>query len=81
MILIEVKYFVHQNSRKCIIHIVYIKFMLIIEVYISNRGFNNEISSGLCFLQKGIPKKECITILEDVDKTEVYLFLKIQKYI
>lgn len=52
--------------------------MLIIEVYISNRGFNNEISSGLCFLQKGIPKKECITILEDV---EVYLFLKIQKYI
>lgn len=55
--------------------------MLIIEVCISNRGLNNEISSGLCFLQKGIPKKECITILEDVDKTEVYLFLKIQKYI
>lgn len=33
------------------------------------------------FFKKEYQKKECITILEDVDKTEVYLFLKIQKYI
>lgn len=55
--------------------------MLIIEVYISNRGFNNEISSGLCFLQKGIPKKECITILEDVDKTGISFFKNSKIYI
>lgn len=63
--------------EKCIIYIVYIKFMLIIEVYIFNRGFNNEILLGLCFFKKGILKKECIIIFEDVDKIEVYFFLKI----